>query len=102
MREREPDRSLGPLILSEADYCEGNEPELGAAADVVITTTDELLFLREPLAARPRGVLVFLSADLSARDFAQHTPCRIQKACAVQTSEVSKASDCQRVRRGFH
>jgi hypothetical protein len=36
--------------LGEADYRDGNEPELAAVADVVITTTDELLFSREPLA----------------------------------------------------
>jgi hypothetical protein len=37
-----------PSTLTEADYCEGNELEMAAVADVVITTTDELLFLREP------------------------------------------------------
>jgi hypothetical protein len=39
---------MEPVKLSEADYCEGNELEMAAVADVAITTTDELLFLREP------------------------------------------------------
>jgi hypothetical protein len=47
--------SRSPSILTEADYGERNEPELAAVANVVITTTDELLFLCEPLAGRVKA-----------------------------------------------
>jgi hypothetical protein len=39
---------MEPINIERSWLLRGVPPELAAVADVVITTTDELLFLREP------------------------------------------------------
>ena len=40
-----------PIDIEEHEYDEGNEPEFAAIGNVAVTTTNERLFLRQPIAA---------------------------------------------------